>query len=50
MTLIGRLKLLCVLMRKDFYSSYFTGYGTDYTVFAGYFSGDDYTDEFYQSE
>ena len=31
---------------QDFYSSYFTGYGTDYTVFAGYFSGDDYTDDF----
>lgn len=31
---------------QDFYSSYFKGYGTDYTVFAGYFSGDDYTDDF----
>ena len=31
---------------QDFYSSYFAGYGTDYTVFAGYFSGDDYTDDF----
>ncbi|WP_307757421.1 RagB/SusD family nutrient uptake outer membrane protein [uncultured Mediterranea sp.] len=31
---------------QDFYSSYFEGYGTDYTVFGGYFSGDDYTDDF----
>lgn len=31
---------------QDFYSSYFKGYGTDYTVFGGYFSGDDYTDDF----
>ena len=31
---------------QDFYSSFFKGYGTDYTVFAGYFSGDDYTDDF----
>ena len=31
---------------QDFYSSYFKGYDTDYTVFAGYFSGDDYTDDF----
>lgn len=31
---------------QDFYSSFFTGYGVDYTVFGGYFSGDDYTDDF----
>lgn len=31
---------------QDFYSSYFTGYGTDYTVFGGYFSGDNFTDDF----
>lgn len=31
---------------QDFYSYYFTGYGTDYTVFGGYFAGDDYTDDF----
>ena len=31
---------------QDFYSSFFKGYGVDYTVFAGYFSGDDYTDDF----
>lgn len=31
---------------QDFYSHYFTGYGTDYTVFGGYFSGDDFTDDF----
>ncbi len=31
---------------QDFYSTYFKGYGTDYTVFGGYFSGDDYTDDF----
>ena len=31
---------------QDFYSTYFNGYGTDYTVFGGYFSGDDYTDDF----
>lgn len=31
---------------QDFYSSYFKGYGTDYTVFAGFFSGDNYTDDY----
>lgn len=31
---------------QDFYSRYFVGYGTDYTVFGGYFSGDDFTDDF----
>lgn len=31
---------------QDFYSAYFKGYGTDYVTFAGYFSGDDYTDDF----
>ena len=31
---------------QDFYSSYFTGYGIDFTVFAGYFSEDDFTDDF----
>lgn len=31
---------------QDFYSHYYTGYGTDYTVFGGYFSGDNFTDDF----
>ncbi len=31
---------------QDFYSTYFLGYGTDYTVFGGYFSGDTYNDDF----
>lgn len=31
---------------QDFYSSFFRGYEKDYTVFGGYFSGDDYTDDF----
>lgn len=31
---------------QDFYSYYFKGYGADYTVFGGYFSGDDYTDDY----
>lgn len=31
---------------QDFYSNYYTGYGTDYTVFGGYFSGDNFTDDF----
>lgn len=31
---------------QDFYSSFFKGYGTDYTVFGGYYSGDNYTDDF----
>lgn len=31
---------------QDFYSRYFTGYGVDYTVFGGYFSGDNFTDDF----
>ncbi|MCC8188642.1 MAG: RagB/SusD family nutrient uptake outer membrane protein [Bacteroides sp.] len=31
---------------QDFYSTYFLGYGTDYTVFGGYFSGDSYNDDF----
>lgn len=31
---------------QDFYSSYYTGYGTDYTIFGGYFSGDNFTDDF----
>lgn len=31
---------------QDFYSSFFIGYNKDYTVFGGYFSGDDYTDDF----
>lgn len=31
---------------QDFYSSFFTGYGTDYECFGGYFSGDSFTDDF----
>ena len=31
---------------QDFYSNFFFGYGADYTVFGGYFSGDNYTDDF----
>ncbi|WP_291530001.1 RagB/SusD family nutrient uptake outer membrane protein [Bacteroides sp. UBA939] len=31
---------------QDFYSTYYTGYGIDYTIFGGYFSGDDFTDDF----
>lgn len=31
---------------QDFYSSFFKGYETNYTVFGGYFSGDDYTDDY----
>lgn len=31
---------------QDFYSSFFIGYETNYTVFGGYFSGDDYTDDY----
>lgn len=31
---------------QDFYSSYFTGYGQDYRIFGGYFSGDTYNDDF----
>lgn len=31
---------------QDFYSKYFIGYGTDYNVFGGYFSGDNFTDDF----
>ena len=31
---------------QDFYSYFFTGYGTDYTVFGGFFSGDNYTDDY----
>lgn len=31
---------------QDFYSNYYLGYGTDYTVFGGYFSGDNFTDDF----
>ena len=33
-------------MRRDFYSSFFTGYNVDYTVFGGFFSGDNYTDDY----
>lgn len=31
---------------QDFYSSYYTGYGTDYTIFGGFYSGDDFFDDF----
>ena len=31
---------------QDFYSSFYTGYATDYTDFGNYFSGDDFTDDF----
>lgn len=31
---------------QGFYSTYFTGYGTDYYIFGGYFSGDNFTDDF----
>lgn len=31
---------------QGFYSTYFTGYGADYNVFGGYFSGDNFTDDF----
>lgn len=31
---------------QDFYSSFFKGYDVNYTVFGGYFSGDDYTDDY----
>ena len=31
---------------QDFYSSFFTGYDVDYTVFGGFFSGDNYTDDY----
>ena len=31
---------------QGFYSTYFTGYGTDYTVFGGYSFGDDYVDDY----
>ncbi|MDR0973521.1 MAG: RagB/SusD family nutrient uptake outer membrane protein [Prevotellaceae bacterium] len=31
---------------QDFYSYFFTGYGTDYTAFGGFFSGDNFTDDF----
>ncbi|MDR0995869.1 MAG: RagB/SusD family nutrient uptake outer membrane protein [Tannerella sp.] len=31
---------------QHLYSDYYTGYGTDYNVFGGYFSGDNYTDDF----
>lgn len=31
---------------QDFYSNYFVGYAADYTVFGGYFSGDNLTDDF----
>lgn len=31
---------------QDFYSSYYKGYETNYTVFGGYYSGDNYTDDF----
>lgn len=31
---------------QDFYSTYFQGYGTDYLAFGGFFSGDNYTDDF----
>lgn len=31
---------------QDFYSNYFIGYATDYTAFGGYFSGDNFTDDF----
>ncbi|MBQ8502222.1 MAG: RagB/SusD family nutrient uptake outer membrane protein [Bacteroides sp.] len=31
---------------QDFYSYYFSGYAADYTAFGGYFSGDNYTDDF----
>ena len=34
---------------QDFYSSYFTGYNTDYVVFGGYFMGDSYVDDFITS-
>ncbi|MBQ0024854.1 MAG: RagB/SusD family nutrient uptake outer membrane protein [Bacteroidales bacterium] len=33
---------------QDFYSSYFQGYGTDYSVFAGYNTGDNYVDDYIQ--
>lgn len=31
---------------QDFYSYYFTGYEANYTTFGGYYSGDNYTDDF----
>lgn len=31
---------------QGFYSSYFTGFGTDYSIFGGYGFGDDYTDDY----
>ena len=31
---------------QDFYSSFYSGYATDYTDFGNYFSGDDFTDDF----
>lgn len=31
---------------QDFYSSFYTGYGTDYTIFGGFYSGDDFFDDF----
>ncbi|WP_300699162.1 RagB/SusD family nutrient uptake outer membrane protein [Bacteroides sp.] len=31
---------------QDFYSTYFKGYNIDYTVFGGFFSGDNYTDDY----
>lgn len=46
MTLIGRLKLLCVLMRKTSILPTLQDMVPTILFFAGYFSGDDYTDDF----
>ncbi|MCF0163735.1 MAG: RagB/SusD family nutrient uptake outer membrane protein [Bacteroidales bacterium] len=31
---------------QNFYSTYFVGYGVDYSIFGGYSFGDDYTDDY----